>query len=321
MSTTSPDLSIIIVSWNVRDLLTQCLTALSSDEVRGALRVEIIVVDNASTDGSADAASAFPGVRLIANKRNLGYGRANNQGFQAAQGNYLMVLNPDTVPQAGSLEALVKFAETHPRTGIVAPRLLNVDMTVQPAAFHFPTLLMAAIDLFPLPRIVPGRVRQWLAASALNGRYPGESKATQPFRIDHPLGACMLINRRAYECVSGFDPAIFMYSEEVDLALRFAGTGWECWQVPAARVVHLGGQSTRQMPGRMFIELWRSRLYLYSKHYSPAACWALGALLVASQLREVLLALLGAVVGRLPRKLAHKRLLVAVRVIKLVLGR
>ncbi|HYO50657.1 MAG TPA: hypothetical protein VEW94_12475, partial [Chloroflexia bacterium] len=95
----------------------------------------------------------------------------------------------------------------------------------------------------------------------------------------------------------------------------------ECWQVPAARVVHLGGQSTRQVPGRMFIELWRSRLYLYSKHYSPAARWALGALLAASQLREVLLALLGVVMGQLPRKLARKRLRVAARVIRLVFGR
>ncbi|HEX9989667.1 MAG TPA: glycosyltransferase family 2 protein [Chloroflexia bacterium] len=317
-STAPYDLSIIIVSWNVRDLLLQCLTALSSEEVRGALRIEIIVVDNASTDGSAQAARAFPGVRLIANRRNLGYGRANNQGFQAAQGKYLMVLNPDTVPQPGSLEALVEFAETHPKAGIVAPRLLNEDMTIQTAAFRFPTLLMAAFDLFPLPRIVPGRVRRWLAASPLNGRYPGEAIAVQPFRSDHPLGACMLINRRAYECVGGFDPAIFMYSEEVDLALRFAKAGWECWQVPAARVVHLGGQSTRQMPGRMFIELWRSRLYLYSKHYSPAARWSLGALLIASQLREVLLALLEVVVGKLPASQSRERLRVALRVIRLV---
>lgn len=289
--------------------------------MRGALGIEIIVVDNASTDGSTDAARAFPGVKLIANRRNLGYGRANNQGFEAAQGNYLMVLNPDTVPQPGSLEALVEFAEAHPEAGIVAPRLLNADMTVQTAAFRFPTLLMAAIDLFPLPRIVPGRVRRWLAASPLNGRYPGEAKAVQPFRIGHPLGACMLINRRAYECVGGFDPAIFMYSEEVDLAMRFANAGWECWQVPAARVVHLGGQSTRQMPGRMFVELWRSRLYLYSKHYSPAARRALGALLAASQLLEIALVLFGMVLGKLSRRLARRRLRVAAAVIRLVFGR
>jgi N-acetylglucosaminyl-diphospho-decaprenol L-rhamnosyltransferase len=321
LSTTSPELSIIIVGWNVRNLLIQCLTALSSDDVLGALGIEIIVVDNASNDGSVGAARTFPGVRLIANRRNLGYGRANNQGFQAARGRFLMVLNPDTVPQSGSLEALVEFAEAHLEAGIVAPRLLNADMTVQTAAFRFPTLLMAAIDLFPLPRIVPGRVRRWLPASPLNGRYPGEAEAVQPFRSDHPLGACMLINRRAYECVGGFDPAIFMYSEEVDLALRFANAGWECWQVPAARVVHLGGQSTRQMPDRMFIELWRSRLYLYSKHYSPAARWALGALLIASQLLEIALVLFGVVLGKLSRRLARRRLRVAGRVIRLVFGR
>src|SRR5215210_2418622 len=238
----SPDVSVVIVSWNVRDLLLNCIRAVRSPQVQGALSLEIIVVDNASSDGTRDALRALGGLKIILNDRNLGYGRANNLGFARAGGRYLLVLNPDTVPQPGSLEALVRFAGEHPRAGIVSPRLLNPDGSVQPAAFRFPTLSMAWLDLFPLPRVVPGRVRRRLLDSVVNGRYPHEQSATRPFRIEHPLGACMLLRREAYEGAGGFDPALFMYSEEIDLALRYRKSGWECWQVPSAGVVHLGGQ-------------------------------------------------------------------------------
>jgi len=287
-----PDLSIIIVSWNVRDLLVRCIEAARNAKMMGDLKAEIIVVDNASTDGSADAARSFPGVRVIENQRNLGYGRANNIGFRAAQGKHLLVLNPDALPLPGSLSTLVQFARTQPKAGIIAPRLLNPDGSTQESAFRFPTLLMAAIDLFPLPAILPGRIRQWLTQSRLNGRYPHQAKSSRPFRIGHPLGACMLINKAAYDQLGGFDDNLFMYSEEVDLALRYTRAGWQCWQVPQARVVHLGGQSTRQLPDRMFVELWRSRLYICRKHYKRVAQIALALLLVISQLRDLLATML-----------------------------
>src|SRR5689334_14753481 len=136
-----PDLTIIIVSWHVRDDLVRCIHAILSEPVRGHLELEIIVVDNASTDGSLGALSNLP-VRVIANGENVGYGRANNQGLAIAAGHYLMVLNPDTVPKAGSLSRLVGFTSSRPRAGIVAPRLLNADGSVQPSAFAFPTLAM-----------------------------------------------------------------------------------------------------------------------------------------------------------------------------------
>jgi GT2 family glycosyltransferase len=161
---------------------------------------------------------------------------------------------------------------------------------------------MAALDLFPLPRLVPGRVRRWLYTSRLNGRYPGEARAQEPYLIDHPLGACMLLNRRAYEDLGGFDPRLHMYSEEIDLAIRHRAAGWECWQVPAARVVHLGGQSTRQLPDKMFVELWRSRLYTYDKYYPRLASLAVRLMLSVSQLWAILTTFVSARRQRITRR-------------------
>ena len=286
LSEAIPDLSIVIVSWNVREHLLNCLRSLCSPPVRDALSLEVIVVDNASRDGSADAASEFP-VTVISNGTNVGYGKANNAGLLVARGRYLMVLNPDTIPHSQALKRLVEFADRCPKAGIVAPRLLNHDGSVQSAAFKFPTLPMVLLDLFPLPAILPGRLRLRLLNSRVNGRYPDEGKRAHPFKIDHPLGAAFLLRREAYEQCGGFDDSIFMYSEEIDLALRYASSGWECWQVPKATILHLGGQSTRQIPDTMFVELWRSRLLIYDRYYTPLARLLLRLLLAIAMLREM----------------------------------
>jgi GT2 family glycosyltransferase len=296
----APDVSIVIVTWNVSDLLVRCLEAVLRQSGDATNPYEVIVVDNASADGSAEAARRF-GAKVLPLLENLGYGRANNLGFEKARGRYVLVLNPDTIPCPGSIDALVRFADRRPRAGIIAPRLLNLDGTVQRAAFRFPTLMMAALDLFPPPNWLPGRMRSWLVNSRLNGRYPDEPRRNLPFRCDHPLGAAMLLRRDALLACGGFDPAIFMYSEEIDLAMRFRQGGFSCWQVPEARVVHLGGQSTAQVPGKMFVELWRSRLYLYQKHWSRPFQLALRALLAAAMLTRITVSLLRAALRRKPQ--------------------
>jgi N-acetylglucosaminyl-diphospho-decaprenol L-rhamnosyltransferase len=283
-----PDVSVVIVSWNVRDLLVRCLEAVQGHARESVPSLQVIVVDNASTDGSPVAAAGL-GASVISTGENLGYGRANNLGFEAANGRYVLVLNPDTVPCAASIASLYSFAERQPRAGIVAPRLLNPDGSVQRSAFRFPTLAMAALDLFPPPSWLPGRVRLWLMNSRLNGRYVNEPLSDRPFRCDHPLGAAMLVRREAIERCGGFDAGIFMYSEEIDLAMRFRERGYSCWQIPAAKIVHLGGQSTSQMPGKMFVELWRSRLYLYRKHYTWFSQLGLRALLALAMMSRVAL--------------------------------
>jgi GT2 family glycosyltransferase len=209
-----------------------------------------------------------------------------------------MILNPDALLQPGSLKALLRFMAKRPDAGIVAPRLLNADGTMQRAAFRFPSLVMHLLDLFPPPRWLPGRMRRWLLDSSLNGGYPQEVTRERPFRIDHPLGACFIMARGAYDELGGFDPRIFMYSEEVDLAIRYKQAGWEIWQVPAARVIHLGGESTSQAADRMRIELWSSRVYLYRKHYSLLAQLILSFLLLARQSLDAIKLWTGSLLGK-----------------------
>jgi GT2 family glycosyltransferase len=250
---------------------------------------------------------------------NLGYGRANNLGFAAARGRNLLVLNPDTLPMPGSLERLVASLAELPTAGITAPRLLNRDGTLQRSAFRFPTLLMDFLDLFPPPAWAPGRFRAWIAQSRLNGRYPEDCAAGSPFRVDHPLGACLLLRREAFEECGGFDPGIHMYAEEIDLALRYLARGWECWQVPSAEVIHYGGESTSRVPDRMYVELWRSRRYLYRKHYDLVSRFAQATLLASAQLLRSFWTLAQVARGAISRDEARRRWALAGRTLRVVL--
>jgi GT2 family glycosyltransferase len=261
-------LGIVIVSYNTVNLLRNCLSSLRTCP----LSLQIVVVDNASPDGSAAMVQAeFPEVQLLANNENRGFAAASNQGLRALgfpSGDapaYALLLNPDTEVQEGALERLVDFMEGHPRTGATGPRLLNPDGTIQENAFTFPTLWMSFFDFFPLH----GR----LYHSRLNGRYP-EMHGETAFPIDHPLGACLILRRETLQEVGLLDEAFFIYVEEVDLCYRIKEAGWDVYHVPDARVIHYGGQSTGQMAERMFVELHRSRFYFFGKHYSPAFCWA-----------------------------------------------
>lgn len=271
-------IGVIIVSYNTAGLLRACLASLRAC----TLPLRVVVVDNHSPDGSAALVRAeFPEAELIALGHNAGYAGGTNEGLRAlgrhkAQGtgqhglvSSILILNPDTEVQPGAIEALAGFLAAHPRVGLVGPRLLNPDGTLQRAAFRFPTLLMTALDLFPPGEVLPGR----LYDSWWHGRYPQEL-GEAPFAIDHPLGACMLIRREALEQVGGMDEGYFMYSEEVDWCRRIRMAGWAIWQVPAARVTHVGGAATRQFRWRMLVALYRSRMRCIELH-SPA--WQLGA--------------------------------------------
>jgi len=216
------------------------------------------VVDNASYDDSADmVARDFPHVELIRNVDNRGFAAATNQGLRAVQGRcaFILLLNPDAALQDGALEAMVTFMRAHPRVGVCGARLLYPDGRSQHSAFRFPTLLMELFDLFPPRGPLLGRLQN----SYLNGRYR-EEQGTEPFPIDHPLGATMLIRREALLEIGLFDEAYWMYAEEVDWCFRCRRAGWAIWQVPAARVEHVGGASSAQFRGRSLVALHRSRL-------------------------------------------------------------
>lgn len=260
--------SVIIVSYNTKELLQACLASveaeLSLEEGGGYVEAghEIWVVDNASADGSAQMVErAFPAVQLIENDVNRGFSAANNQAMARSKGHYLLLLNPDTVLHRGAIGMLASFLDAHPEVGLVTGQLLNPDGSFQHSAFRFPGLWQIFLDFFPL--------HHRLLDSWLNGRYP-QAAYRRPFAIEHPLGACMMVRRQAVEAVGPLSEDFFIYCEEIDWCFRLCRAGWQVYCVPQARITHYGGQSTRQFWGPMFVELHRSRLLLYQRHYAPS---------------------------------------------------
>jgi GT2 family glycosyltransferase len=290
------DLSVVVVSYNRRDLLARCLESVLTD--LDGVSLEIIVVDNASADESAAmVAERFPEARLIANRDNVGFGRANNQAFVLALGRYVLMLNPDTVVQPGTLRALVEFADMHPEAGIVGARLENEDGTLQHSAFRFPDWKQALFGFFDL---VP-------LDAAINGRYP-VAQFERPFVAEHLLGACLLIRREALEQVGPLDPAYFMYFEETDLCVRMRHSGWENLYTPTARVVHVSGGSTSAVHERMSVAFHRSQAIFYRRHRGLGGYLVLKAIVwpgVAYRLARSARAYLR---GRISRDLFRERL-------------
>jgi GT2 family glycosyltransferase len=261
----SVDLSVVVVSYNTRELLWACLASVVANLGQHRLpdgqilSDELWVVDNASTDGSTEmVAREFPGAKLIANDENRGFAAANNMALQQSTGRYVLLLNPDTIVLDDALSRLVTFMDHHERVGAAGVKLLNPDRTLQHSCFRFPTLPMAFLDFFPL--------HHRLLDSRVNGRYPRQLYAGAPFPIDHPLGACFIVRRSASEQVGWLDESFFMYSEEVDWCIRLKRHGWEVYCVPEAQVIHYGAQSTQQVRGPMLVELYRSR-YLYARKH------------------------------------------------------
>ncbi len=272
MSTKRVDLSIIIVNWNTRELLAQCLQSLE-DTIRD-ISFKVWVVDNGSSDGSvAMVRERFPRVHIIANEENVGFVRANNQALPHCQGRYVLLLNSDTQVLPGSLNKTVQFMDEHPRAGIMGVRLLNPDGTFQASYTPFPTLWREFLILSGLGR--------WLVRPTFPSYGPQVERGAQ--HIEGYLeGAYLMARREAVDEVGGLDEHIFMYAEDVDWCYRFYQAGWEVWYLPDAPIIHYGGQSSKKRRGRMEAELYRSRIYFFRKHYG----------LVQSQLLRTLIYLI-----------------------------
>ena len=252
------DLSIIIVNWNVRDLLRRCLQSIP--EAATGLTYEIIVVDNASSDGSDQLVHAFPHVHWIQNLENVGFTRANNQGLAASQGRYICFLNPDTVLRPKALSILVEYLDTHPKVGIVGPQLRYPDGTLQPSRYRFPTPMMALMESTPLAWAWPDN--PWARAYHCAGCPPD-----RPHTVDWLNGACLMVHREVIAQVGAFDERFFMYSEELDLCRRAKDAGWEVMYVPDAVVVHYEGQSSGQAVLARDVNFNRSKVRYFYKHH------------------------------------------------------
>jgi hypothetical protein len=280
------DIAVVIVSWNVRDYLADCMRSVYTDLDRCRLQGEIWVVDNHSTDGTQDLLSnLFPTANLIVNNHNPGFGAANNQGMWAASSangdsvRYFLLLNPDTMVRPGALGHLVQCLDEMPEAGLAGARLVYGDGRFQPSAFHFPGLAQLAFDLFPAPAR--------LYESRLNGRYPRRCyKANKhPFSVEHTLGAAMLVRKNVAEATGGFDESFHMYCEEIDWCWRIRRAGWDIYTVPQAEIVHYGGESTKQTPAKSIVDLWGSRAYLYKRHHGRLK-YAIARLLVKKGMRR-----------------------------------
>lgn len=262
------EVAVIIVSWNTRDLLADSIVSALAAE--GEESVRVYVVDNASADGSAEmVARRFPGAVLIRNTDNVGFGRANNQGFQASSEPFVLLLNSDAELRPGALSAMLRALEADPRSGAVGACLLFPDGRFQASYNAFPSLVSDGMALVGLARFVYGP------------RYPSypEDRSLTPREVDWVGGACMLLRRTALDGIGGFDPDYHMYSEEMDLCRRILDAGWAVRFCPEATAIHHGGQSTRQRPSEQPRLLWESRLLYYRKHHSAWQAATLSAMI------------------------------------------
>jgi hypothetical protein len=256
------DLSIIIVNWNVKELLSNCLQSLlDACQASPGLIAEIIVVDSASTDGSPAMVQAeFPQVRLIHSDENLGYARGNNVGVGAAQGRYLFLLNPDTVVKPAALGHMVGYMETHPGVGAVGPQLLWPDGMVQSSRRRFPTLG----SLF-WESTLPG---QWFPTNQHARRYHvADRSANWTQCVDWVVGAAILIRRAAWADVGPIEETFFMYFEETDWCRRAAEAGWSIHYLPDAQVIHHEGKSSEQVPLARTLRFQRSKIEYTRKYF------------------------------------------------------
>ncbi len=265
-------LSVLIVSWNTRDLLRACLSSLRHH--LGHIEHEIIVVDCASSDESAAMVEhEFPAVQLVASKENLGFARGNNLAFENARGEWIWLLNPDTEVFAGAGETLISFLETHPRAGGVASALIDArDASFQKSCRTFPTPAALWCEATGLARL--------FARSKRFGFYKmGWFSYRTRRQVEQPMASSFLLRREAIESSGGlFDERFPIFFNDVDLCWRTQENGWEVWYEPKAKVLHWGGASTKQRRALMIEESHRSLGEFYEVHFRsrlhPLLFWA-----------------------------------------------
>jgi GT2 family glycosyltransferase len=269
-----PDASVIVVSFNTRDMLRECLLTLQREA--GGVSYETIVVDNASRDGSADMVAAeFPDTRLIRSEINLGFAAANNRAFEIARGRYIVLLNSDALLRPGALPLSVEHMDDNPRVGLAGGRLVGRDGSWQPSARMYPSVINYLLMMsgfaakYPKSRLLGRMDRTW-------------ADPLQPAQVDWVPGAYSIIRRAVLERIGFFDEKFFFYCEEVDLCRRIKAAKSEVWYWPDIEVVHLGGVSAKTIKSLRIssssqIELWRVRaeLLYFRKHHGAYGAWSI----------------------------------------------
>jgi len=253
-----PDVSIIIVNWNAREALHNCLKSVyeHGDEVD----YEIIVVDNASTDGSVEMVKkTWPGVILVENSENIGFARANNIGIRQSASQYVCLINSDVVILKECIRNLVEFMDQNPHIGMTGPRILNPDRTLQPSCRHFPSIwnnicqALALNLLFPKSRFFSGPFMNYWAHDTIR-------------KVDTVGGMFWMVRRKAIDEIGLLDEDFFLYGEDIDWCRRLTMAGWDVMFYPEAEAIHLGGGSSSNAPIRFYLEMQKADLQYWRKH-------------------------------------------------------
>lgn len=254
------DITVCIVSWNTREELVRCLASVTAQQ---GVEFEVIVVDNASSDESAEMVSKdFPQVKLITNGKNLGFSRAQNLAIEASNGRYAMLLNPDAVmTEQDTLAKVVAFGDSNPDVGIIGPKIENPDGSLQFSARRFPTIGAGLFRRTPLGKLFPNNrfVKQYIMS---------DWKHDEVRDVDWVSGAALVIRRAVIEEIGPLDPGFFMYCEDVDWCYRAKKHGWRVCYFPMAKVTHRIGSASDQAPVRMIYHFHRSMFRFFFKHYA-----------------------------------------------------
>ena len=255
---TKPDITVIIVTRNTRELARSAAGSVFGSA--GALQVEVIVVDNGSSDGTADALRAeFPAIRCLRSETNLGFAKAVNRAARESNGDFLLLLNSDAVLQPGALAAAVEWMRAHPRCGVAGAQLLNADGSRQNSIANFPTLATELLNKSLLRRMLPHR-------------YPGKEQIfDSPVEVETVIGAFMLVRRELWDLLGGLDERFFFFGEETDFCYQAKREGWSTMHLPQVLVTHGGGQSAKQVLPAARVEYWRSRYAYFAKNHGPLA--------------------------------------------------
>jgi N-acetylglucosaminyl-diphospho-decaprenol L-rhamnosyltransferase len=255
------DLSIVVLNYNTRDFLRACLRALQG-EGSASISTEVLVVDNASSDGSAEMVAAeFPWVRLIRSPRNGGFAHGNNQGLREMRGSAALLLNPDTLIPPGGIAQLWEALKQHPEAGVIGPKLVRPDGSMHLACRRsFPTPSVAFYRVSGLSRLFPKSPR----FGRYNLTYLDEN---EPMEVDSVCGACMLVRRAVIQRIGLLDERFFMYGEDLDWCFRTREAGWKVRYEPSVVVQHQHGAASRQRPLRTTVHFFRAMDLFYGKHF------------------------------------------------------
>ncbi|MBI2252241.1 MAG: glycosyltransferase family 2 protein [Armatimonadetes bacterium] len=255
-----PDLSVIIVNWNAKDTLESCLNSLKED--LAGIKNEIFVVDNNSQDGSINLIKEkFHEVNLIENKENLGFSKANNQALRISKGEFILILNPDTFIFKGTIKKLINFIKINTHAGMVGPKIINQDGTLQLACRRsIPNPKVVFLKVLGLDKIFPKNPK----LSQYNLTYLDENEIA---KVEAVSGSCMLIRRKALEEVGLFDEDYFLYAEDLDWCYRFIKKGWEIYYYPSVKILHYKKVSSEKRRILSILNFYQAMYIFYRKHF------------------------------------------------------